>query len=52
MKNKLRNKRIAVYIALFILLLGGSFVIYQVIKADNNTIDWAIKYVMNPNITE
>ena len=37
MKNKLRNKRIAVYIALFILLLGGSFVIYQVIKADNNT---------------
>ena len=37
MKNKLRNKRIAIYIALFIVLLGGSFIIYQVIKADNNT---------------
>lgn len=37
MKNKLRNKRIAIYIALLIVLLGGSFVIYQVIKADNNT---------------
>ena len=37
MKNKLKNKRIAIYIALFIVLLGGSFIIYQVIKADNNT---------------
>lgn len=37
MKDKLRNKKIAIFIALFILLLGGSFIIYQVIKADNNT---------------
>ena len=41
MKNKLKNKRIAIYIALFILLLGGSFVIYQVIKADNNTAEFS-----------
>ena len=40
MKDKLRNKRIAIYIALFIVLLGGSFIIYQVIKADNNTAEF------------
>ena len=41
MKNKLRNKRIAIYIALLIVLLGGSFIIYNVIKADNNTAEFS-----------
>ena len=40
MKNKLKNKKIAILIALFIVLLGGSFVIYQVIKADNNSAEF------------
>lgn len=36
MENKNRNKKIAIYIAILIVLLGGSFIIYKIAKASIN----------------
>ena len=36
MKDKLKNKKIAIYIAILIVLLGGSFLIYKIAKASVN----------------
>ena len=36
MENKMKNKKIAIYIAVLIALLGGSFVIYKIASASIN----------------
>ena len=39
MENKKRNKKIAICIAILIVLLGGSFIIYKIARAtDSNAV--------------
>lgn len=49
MNNKLKNKKIAIYIALFIILLGGSFIIYKITKASTTSAEY--DYIKLTNIT-